>query len=67
MAGVLNDLRNDVAKEAGERGERGELFICEKMSKEWVRRMEDSHPKADIANVTVGVIIVVEDVLGSFK
>jgi len=37
------------------------------MSKEWVRRMEDSHPKADIANVTVRVIIVVEDVLRSVK
>ena len=42
-------------------------MLCEKMSKEWVRRMEDSHPKADIANVTVRVIIVVEDVLGSVK
>jgi len=29
--------------------------------------MEDSHAKADIANVTVRVVIVVEDVLGSVK
>jgi len=27
VAGVLNDFGNDVDKEAGERGERGELFI----------------------------------------
>jgi len=37
------------------------------MSKERVRRMEDSHTKVDNANVTVRVIIVVEDVLGSVK
>ena len=37
------------------------------MSKERVRRMEDSHTNADIVNVTVRVIIVVEDVLGSVK
>jgi len=37
------------------------------MSKEWVRKMEDSHPKLDGVNVTVRVIIVVEDVLGSVK
>ena len=43
------------------------VLLCEKMSKEWVRRMEDSHPNADIVNVTVRVIIVVEDVLGSVK
>jgi len=29
--------------------------------------MEDSHAKADIANVSVRVIILVEDVLGSVK
>ena len=42
-------------------------MLCEKMSKERVRRMEDSHTKVDNANFTVRVIIVVEDVLGSVK
>ena len=27
VAGVLNDFGGDIAKEAGKRGERGELFI----------------------------------------
>ena len=29
--------------------------------------MEDSHAKVDNVNVTVGVVVVVEDVLGFFK
>jgi len=33
------------------------------MGKEWVKRMEDSHAKVDNATVTVGVIVVVENVL----
>jgi len=32
------------------------------MSKEWAKRMEDSHAKVDNVTVTVGVIVVVEDV-----
>ena len=38
-------------------------MLREKMRKEWVKRMEDSHAKVDNATVTVGVIVVVEDVL----
>ena len=33
------------------------------MSKEWAKRMEDSHAKVDNVTVAVGVIVVVEDVL----
>ena len=47
-------------------GDGGVLF-CEKMSKEWVKRMEDSHAKVDNDNVTVGVFVVVEEVLVSVK
>ena len=36
------------------------------MSKEWVKRMEDSHVKVD-DNITVGVVGVVKYFLGSVK
>ena len=49
------------------REENGGVLFCEKMSKEWVRRMEGSQAKGDNVNVTVRVIIVVEDVLLSVK
>ena len=49
------------------RQENGEVFLCEKMNKEWVKMMRDSHAKVDNANATVGVIVVVEDDLGFVK
>jgi len=33
------------------------------MSKEWVKRMGNSHAKVDDADVTVGVVVVIEDVV----
>ena len=42
------------------------VLLYEKMSKEWVKRMEDSHAKVD-DNITVGVVGVVKYFLGSVK
>lgn len=47
-------------------GDGGVLF-CEKMSKEWVKRMEDSHAKVNTVTVIVRVVVVVEDVLKFVK
>ena len=43
------------------------VFLCEKMSKEWVKRMEDSHAKVNTVTVIVRVVVVVEDVLKFVK
>ena len=74
VAGVFDDIGGDVAKRTGKRDEflvgRMEKFCSEKR---WTkggqgREMDgDLHAKIDDDTITVGVVGMVEDVLGSVK